>query len=241
MTQHTELAAYFAEAASWDADRAAQFGRRARVAWWVAGAGWICAIAGSMALLLLMPLKRVEPYVIRVDNATGIVDVVPMLVGTAELPELTTRYFLEQYVIVCERFSFFTAESDYEECGALQSPQLSQARYALWNKGNPKSPLNEFKDGTTVRTRVISVSFLSRANGIADLAQVRYVREKRAGGTGEAQQSHWIATVQYAYANPSENPKVRHWNPVGFKIVDFRAEPEVSSPSLAATGSDARE
>ena len=39
---------YFREAQSWDADRAAQFRRNARLAWWVAGAGWICAVAGCI-------------------------------------------------------------------------------------------------------------------------------------------------------------------------------------------------
>ena len=36
---------YFREAESWDADRAAQYRRSARTAWWVAGAGWVCAVA----------------------------------------------------------------------------------------------------------------------------------------------------------------------------------------------------
>ncbi|HEY4970103.1 MAG TPA: VirB8/TrbF family protein, partial [Steroidobacteraceae bacterium] len=53
---------YFREAQSWDADRAAQYRRSARAAWWVAGAGWVCAIATVLALVLLMPLKRVDPF-----------------------------------------------------------------------------------------------------------------------------------------------------------------------------------
>jgi VirB8 protein len=80
------LEAYFAEAASWDADRAAQGRRITRVAWWVAGAGWLCAIVSAGALMLLMPLKRVEPFVVRVDNGTGLVDVVPVYTGHADMP-----------------------------------------------------------------------------------------------------------------------------------------------------------
>ena len=43
-----ELKSYFREAASWDIDRTAQAIRRARLAWMVAGAGWICAVAVSV-------------------------------------------------------------------------------------------------------------------------------------------------------------------------------------------------
>ena len=34
-------------------------------------------------------------------------------------------------------------------------------------------------------------------------------------------------TVQYAYTKPAKDPKLRRWNPLGFKIVDFRPEREM--------------
>jgi type IV secretion system protein VirB8 len=222
----TELEPYFSEAQSWDADRAAQSRRSAEVAWWVSGAGWTCAVAASIALAVLMPLKRVEPFVVRVDNATGIVDVVPVYDGHAGAQETVTRYFLTHYLTVCERFNFATAESDYEECGAFHSPQRNQIWYAQWTATNPSSPLNVHKDGSTVRVQVKSVSFFTRASGLADLAQVRYLKILRQGIGAEEKFSDWVATVQYAYAEPAKDPKTRRWNPLGFKIVDFKSEPE---------------
>jgi type IV secretion system protein VirB8 len=222
-----ELEPYFAEAASWDADRAAQHRRSARMAWGVAGAGWIAAVTASVALMLLMPLKHVEPFVIRVDNTTGITDVVPVYAGKTEIAETVTRYLLAHYVSVCERFNYATAESDYEECGSFHNAQRNQVWYAAWNPSNPASPLNLYKDGTIVRAQVKSVSFFRRASGVADLAQVRYLKAKRAAGGADELVTHWIATIQYAYADPSADPKTRRWNPLGFKITDFRPEPEV--------------
>ena len=77
------LAGYFREAANWDADRLQQLQRTARRAWQVAGAGWSCALAVALALVLLMPLKRVDPFLVRVDSCTGIVDIVPVYTGKA--------------------------------------------------------------------------------------------------------------------------------------------------------------
>ena len=73
MSAEKALAAYFDEAASWDADRAAQSARSSRIAWGVALAAVFVAIAASCAVMLLAPLKRVEPFVIRVDDTTGLV------------------------------------------------------------------------------------------------------------------------------------------------------------------------
>jgi type IV secretion system protein VirB8 len=38
--------------------------------------------------------------------------------------------------------------------------------------------------------------------------------------------THWVATIQYAYSEPAKDPKTRRWNPLGFKIVEFKSEPE---------------
>jgi type IV secretion system protein VirB8 len=239
MRADTELAAYFAEARSWDADRAAIARRSARVAWVIAGAGWVALLFSCGALMLLMPLKHVEPFVIRVDGTSGVVDIVPAFQGHAELSETLTRYLLTHYVTVCERFNFSTAESDYEECGAFHTAQRNAAWYASWNPTNPASPLNVHKDGSSVRAQVKSVSFFKRGSGVSDLAQVRYLKAKRTSGGTEEEVTNWIVTIQYAYADPPSDPKVRRWNPLGFKIVDFRPEPEVlpeaTPPSSALT------
>jgi type IV secretion system protein VirB8 len=233
MTRAMELDGYFAEARDWDADRTAQFRRSARLAWWAAAAGWLSTVTCGTALAVLMPLKRVDPFVIRVDRSTGVVDVVPVYAGYGNFDESVTRYFLTHYLNTCERFNFATAESDYEECGAFHSPQRNQAWYALWTPTNPASPLNLHKDGSTVRIEVTSVSFFTHASGISDLAQVRYRKLLRQAAGAEESITYWLANVQYAYTEPAKDPKTRRWNPLGFKVLDIRSEPEAVSAQPA--------
>ncbi len=57
MKADAALQAYFSEAAAWDADRVAQQRRVVKLSFWVAGAGWLCAIISGVALMLLMPLE----------------------------------------------------------------------------------------------------------------------------------------------------------------------------------------
>jgi len=221
------LQGYLEEAASWDADRIAQAARSAAVAWRVAAAGWVCAVASVVTLSLLMPLKRVEPYLIRVDNSTGVVDVVPVYSGHAGLGEAVTRYFLTHYITVCEQFDYAMAERDYEECGAFNSARLNQAMYARWNRANPGSPLNVHKDGSSEAVRIESVSFFKRASGASDLAQVRYARVEKQGEGASGSITHWIATIEYSYGSPPEDPQTRSLNPLGFEVLDIGIEPEV--------------
>ncbi len=197
--------AYFAEAMAWDADRIAMKERSMRIAWRVAALAMSLLVMAIAALLVLMAM-----------------------------PETVSRYFLSHYITVCERFNFSTADSDYEECGAFHTPQRNQQWYAAWAKTNPESPLNLYRDGTTIEAHITSLSFFTRGDGVTDLAQVRYVKDKRQSGSAEAQRTHWIATVRYAFAKPSSEPKTRGWNPLGFKVVDFRVEPESNDPDPKA-------
>jgi type IV secretion system protein VirB8 len=219
------LQSYFKEAASWDIDRSAQTAQTLRIAWLIASAGWCCAVTIAIALMLLMPLKTVEPYVIRVDSTTGSVDIVPVYTGQATISETVTRFLLTHYITVCQSFDFVTAERDYRECGAFQTAHRNEEWYAEWNPSNPNSPLNRYKDGTTVRAQVVSITFFTRSNGVSSLAQVRYVKATRPPGGSEAL-THWIATLEYAYATPSHDVKLRQFNPLGFRVVEFKTEAE---------------
>lgn len=242
MNRDPELEQYFAEAAFWDRDRGLLLARSEKRAWRVAGVSLLLLALAIATLLALMPLKTVKPFVIRVDNSTGVVDVVPEHEAKGSEQELVSRYFLTHYVTLRERYFYALAEGDYQEVGAFQSPQLNQDWMQLWDAHNAQSPVNLYKDGTTVRVQVKSVSFFQRANGMQDLAQARFIKFARAGGTGPELATHWIATLQYAYVKPPEDLKDRAHNPLGFRVVDYRREPEVvtESPPPATAQGDKR-
>jgi type IV secretion system protein VirB8 len=233
MSHEAELLAYFRESASWDADRVGLAERAARRARVIALLATGLAALGVTAIIALLPLKTVQPYLIRVDNSTGAIDTVPAYQGGAPLDATITRYLLTHYITVCERFNFATAEQDYAECGAFHSPKRNQQWAASWTLSNPDSPLNRYKDGSTVHVEVQSLSFFERGSGLTDLAQVRYTQHRRNADGGETGSTAWIATLQYAYVKPSTDPNLRRWNPLGFRIVDFRPERETSSAATA--------
>lgn len=230
MRTEPEVAAYFEAAQGWDLDRSRAAERSAQRAWFVAATATLLTVLALVAVAGLTPMKSVEPFVIRVDGSTGIVDVVPVLTGDADVPEAVTRYFVTQYVQMRERYVPALAESDYELVGAYHSSQMNQAWAAAWNRNNPESPLNRHADGSTVHVQVMAVSFLAPASGRSDLAQVRFFTERQQGGQGLAQVTHYVATLQYAYGEPSQDDRLRAANPLGFKVVEYRREPEVLQP-----------
>jgi len=236
MSDEALLMQYLREASSWDGDRVAQAQRSARRAWALSGAAALIAALAVSAVALLTPLKRVEPFLIRVDNATGIVDVVPTFAGHQTMPEAVTRFLLAHYVQTCERYLPATAEQDYTECGAFHGPRRNQEWSSLWASSNPQSPLVKYHDGTSVTVQIQSISFFARSSGLADLAQVRFIRSTRAGNAEQGALTHWIANVQFAFGEPPTNPDTRRWNPLGFRVIEYHIESEVAE--AASRGSE---
>lgn len=228
MQRDPALERYLTDAQSWEVDRARRAETSARRAWVVAGAATTIAALCAVAIAGLTPLKQPVPVVIRVDSSSGLVDLVPTYEGTTDIPQVVTRQLLTHHVIARERYFYGTAEADYELVAAHNAPQLNQEWSARWARTNPQSPLNLYKDGTAVRVQIRSISFLKLASGKDNIAQVRFTKWARAGGTGDEQATHWISTLEFGYGKPSSDEKLRSLNPLGFRIVEYHREPEVA-------------
>ncbi len=212
---------YYKDAAAWDIDRERRIKRSEKIAWIVAACGLTCAVIASVAVMLLTPLKSVVPFVIRVDNATGIVNVVrTMQPGPTSYNEAITRYFLTTYLHAREGYSRPLAESDFDTV-SLMSGLVQRHQYVTYFDPikDPKSPLNIYNTETTVDIKIKSISFLK-----PNTAAVRYLRIKRTGQV--TKETNWIATVTFKYVNGPETSKAREINPLGFLVTDYRTDPE---------------
>jgi len=237
MKRDPELDQYLAEASSWEADKLRDALKQNTYLRWVV-VGMLAVLAClAWAIKGLTPLKTVQPYVVRVDSSTGIVDVVPTYTGEAEVQELVTRHLLTHYQTARERYFYAIAETDYETVGAFNNAKLNDEWALAWQEVNPESPLVKYKDGTTVTVHIQGITFLELDSGAKDTAQIRFTTETRKGGSGNPQITHWLSTIKYAYGEPSKDGKERSLNPMGLRITSYRKEPEIIAESqLITTG-----
>ena len=143
MARSAEVESYLADAQRWDQDLVARAETSRRRAYWVASAFGGFAALTLLAFDVMLPLKSVEPFVIRVDNTTGVTDVVPVYVGKGEVSEAVTRYLLHNYVVTRERYFYAMAEQDYNLVGAYNSPVLNIALDARLGPRQSREPLGE--------------------------------------------------------------------------------------------------
>ena len=93
--EKSDLEKYLKETQTWETDKVQEIIKSRKTAWIIAICSFIVACMAVLAVAALTPLKTVQPFVIRVDNATGIVDVVESLKdGKANYDEVLTNILL---------------------------------------------------------------------------------------------------------------------------------------------------
>jgi type IV secretion system protein VirB8 len=219
MIKFDQLEEYFAKARRFDQDTVTAALKSRRVAWIGASAMGGLAVCATLAVAMLAPLKTVEPFVIRVDNATGIVDVVAPLRGSTTYHEAVTKYWAGLYVRSREGFSFAEIDPNVKVVTLMSTLEEQQRFAAVYSAKSPESPQVVYGRSATAKASIKSISMIAR-----NVASVRYSRTVTRGE--EQRVTHWVSTVTYAYVAGSMSESDRLINPLGFQVAEYRTDAE---------------
>jgi type IV secretion system protein VirB8 len=229
MNEHSReaLDAYYAEAASWNRDRVQAMRSSHRIAWWIAGIAAALALLEGLALVLLMPLKTVEPYTLMVDRTTGYVQALKPLDKATVAPDAAlTQSFLVQYVIAREGFDIATLNANYRKAALFSSGAARTGYLQTIQVSNPQSPLALYPRTTVIDARVKSVSPIGN-----NTALVRFDIVRTDAGAQTQPPSPWVAVIRYRYSTEPMKLEDRFVNPLGFQVTSYRRDPEALPPN----------
>lgn len=214
---------YLQESNFWEIDKMASLNRSNKVAWGLAIFGLGLASVCAWSVGQLTPLKTVEPYVIRVNDVSGHVDIVTALRNGKETYESSlNKYFIAKYIQHREGYSRQLAEQFYYVTG-LMSGEVERKKYYNWFKPkNPNSPLNTYSASDKVKVDIQSISSIDEDKNIY-LARYRKITESSAGRSNS---TSWAATVRFQYTDAPTKEKDREINPLGFQILEYRNDPD---------------
>lgn len=197
--------------------------RFSKIAWTAAGLCLLVAGLAIGAVVGLTPLKTVEPFVLRVDNSTGAVDIVTtMKQKEASYGEIVDKYWLAQYVRYREGYDWQTIQSTYDATMLLSAPPV-QSDFAKLFSHETAAPHKILKDKFRIEIEITSVAFIGKEN-----AQVRYIKRTlpNVSSITPPPPQKYIATLAYEYKNAPQAEKDRLINPLGFQVLSWRTDLE---------------
>lgn len=224
------LSEYYAKAESWSADRERAAADSRRLAWRVAGGAGAIALLEAIAIVILLPLKTVEPYTLLVDRQTGYVQELKPLERESITPDdALVRSFLAQYVIAREGFDIDSLKDSYRKV-ALWSAGEARSRYlAEMQASNAASPLATLPRRALVEVQVRSISALG-----SDTALVRFSTIRTNPGAQSQSPQFWAAVLKYQFSGKAMRAEDRLVNPLGFQVVRYRRDAEMVQQQAAA-------
>jgi type IV secretion system protein VirB8 len=179
----------------------------------------VASLATVVVIAQLTPLKTVEPFVIQVDQKTGITQTVNQAtVKEITANEAVNNYFIIQYIRARENYNSADLSRNYNMVRLMsESGKVYGEFMRAANPNNPKS--NAARLGTT---GVRKVKFKSITYLNPQTVQARVLVEENSDSN--LAQQHLIILLSYTYVNMALTMEERYVNPLGFMITDYRVD-----------------
>lgn len=166
----------------------------------------------------LAPLKSVEPFVIQVDEKTGLTEIVdPSAQQKRTADENLNNYFLWQYVKARETLDTIDGGTRANIVRVMSTPSINKDYiYAV----------TKIQDAQSI-TRILSnatVTYLNESK--KNVAQVRFLMNERYGVIST--DLNKIATIEFEYHKLNLTREERLLNPLGFQVVNYRIDEEAA-------------
>lgn len=193
-------------------------------AWLITFISVFITIISIIALCLLTPLKTVEPYVIRVDNITGMVDIISTL-NEKEISsnEALDKYFVSKYIKAREGYYYDMLNQDYILVQLLSSNEVSQAYRKIYEGDNARDL--KLGNSTQIEVSIISI-VLNESNGVKTATARINLTNKNKNSMAQ-NTSTQVITLSYEYQVAQVDEENRLLNPLGFKVTNYRVDEEI--------------
>ncbi len=185
----------------------------------------VVTLVAAYTVQKLTPLKTVEPFIIQIEERSGITQVVnPMTRSDIKATEALDNYFLWAYVRARETYHPADRNRNWDITRVMSSPEVYTGYRADISPNNPKSPAAVLgASGTRVLTDP-TITYLNDPD--RKVAQVRFMVEE----TFKKVKTRYpkIATIEYDFFEIELQRAERLINPLGFQVLSYRLDEEVA-------------
>lgn len=187
-------------------------------------------ITSVLAVIQVTSSKTIEPFVIEIEEKTGITNVIrPLLTDKMDKETALQNYFIVKYLNARETYDFGSYNYNYSTVVRLLSSSDVYGRFRQFiSSDSPDSPLKLGAEGKK-EIKVISISPLETTNDKSNPTQRIYTYQVRFLSTeigGMNRRKNLIATINFSYFDLKLTPEERSVNPLGFQVIGYRTDEE---------------
>lgn len=217
-----ELQQYYNGGEAYDRELVGIYRRQTRISSFVAALGLIIGMAGLIVVVLVLPLKTFEPYIVEVDKTTGYIEVKSGLTKPLTLTdqEAVTQAYIVRYLRARESYDATRIKENVSLAALLSADDAAKDLQQLYSETNSNNPTKIFGKNTRIKTDVKSISFPNKTTAI-----VRFATETEENMNQPTVQ-HYVAVVRFRYTTTPMKNEWRFDNPLGFQVTSYQRDQE---------------
>ena len=181
-----------------------------------------CIIVTTLSMVRIVSIKRIDPFVIQIDQSSGAASIVnPLNSDTLSGYDSLSRYFIKKYIEARETYNpvdFDTTAKRYIKISSTDPIYSQYIRYISAKDNDPRI-IYGAKNTTSMKTK--SWSNLSPNKYICRFSIIE--------NAGDTRVFNKIAIVEIDYQGVDNIPQEDlDMNPVGFKVINYRVDDDNS-------------
>jgi type IV secretion system protein VirB8 len=210
---------------------------------------WIIAVISAVLVLILiisiiiiMPLKEKTPYLVMTDAYTGSATLTKITgdFGVEEITrnEVVNKSNIARFIIARESYDWdLIARRDWNTVHSMGVVSVTAPYADQFQEINPKNPDKIYGREKSIRVRIKTIVLTNPADNSRGFtgATVRFdklIINKRDDRVDSAES--FIATIAFEYSsNLLMAEQFRIENPLGFRVLSYRVDPELTSSKTA--------
>ncbi len=165
-----------------------------------------------------------QPLVLRVDNATGAVDVVTTIrEHQSSYGDIIDDYWINRYVIDRENYDYNAIQQHYDAVALLSSPDIQKQYYTKFEGSNALDKTLSNQGRIIAHIKSIQLNRKGQAT-------VRFTTQLVYADRQPEPAENKIATIAYTYLSSPMSLTDRRINPLGFQVISYQVDLETLSP-----------
>lgn len=202
----------------------------------IALAALITALCAVFAVMRLAPLKSVEPYLLQIDERSGITQKVnPVSRNEYAASEAVDRYFTSAYLRMRESYNPSVLLFNYNSVRVMSTVDVFYNYRRLMDpsvEGSVANHLGNYgRRDVKIRSMVYIVNpadkFQKAQSAQSKIIQARITTTDVVPNQPDAEQQ-WIVTVTFEYANLALTEMEQWVNPLGYQVTSYQVQREVN-------------
>lgn len=186
----------------------------------------LATLFSAISVSQLTPLKSVQPFVVQIDDKTGVTKVVdPLKQKEISADRSLKEYFVAQYIRARENYDPVNYKDYFYTVRVMSDKNIYKDYREYMLPANPQSPVTLFGRHSQRRVDILSMNFVNENS-----AQVR-IRSSYGGAAKDElnmEPKIYIIYISFEFVKLDLNAEERYINPVGFQVTNYVIDEELT-------------